>query len=162
MRRAARSTERRFHRGTHDSVPCRGGAITAAAGSPTEPIDTAHRHHLPVIAHTHGCAGLSFRAIAEQLRRSPSTVSREVARNGGRDAYRAVNAQTRAVEQRCRPKQLLLERNSRLRQRVVELLEQQWSPEQIAGRLRLDHPDDPGMRISHETIYRCVYTIHAR
>ncbi|WP_245547492.1 IS30 family transposase [Nocardia brevicatena] len=131
------------------------GGIAPAARKPrADHLDAAERETIS----RGSSAGLSLRAIAELLGRSPSTVSREVARNGGRDAYRAVNAQTRADEQRSRPKQFLLERNSRLRERVVELLEQQWSPEQIAGRLRLDHPEDLSMRISHETIYRCVYT----
>ncbi len=103
-------------------------------------------------------AGWSFRAIAETLGRAPSTVSREVGRNGGRDAYRAVAAQERADDQRRRPKPSLLERNGRLRWRVIELLDQEWSPEQIVGRLRLDHPGDPEMTVSHETIYRAIYT----
>ncbi|MEV6324252.1 IS30 family transposase [Nocardia sp. NPDC051787] len=103
-------------------------------------------------------AGLSFRAIAETLDRAPSTVSREVARNGGRDAYRAVAAQERAEDQRQRPKPSLLAQNDRLRRLVIELLDQEWSPEQIVGRLRLDHPDDPEMTVSHETIYRAIYT----
>jgi IS30 family transposase len=103
-------------------------------------------------------AGLSYRAIAAGLGRSPSTVSREVERNGGRDAYRAVAAQERAGDQRKRPKQPLLDRNSVLRDRVVEWLEQEWSPQQIAQRLRLEHGDDPDMTVSHETIYRTVYT----
>ncbi|WP_194853141.1 IS30 family transposase, partial [Nocardia sp. SYP-A9097] len=103
-------------------------------------------------------ARISLRAIAVELDRSPSTISREVERNGGRDAYRALDAQERADERRRRPKQLLLERNPRLREHVVEKLELEWSPEQIARRLPLDHADDPDMRISHETIYRGVYT----
>ncbi|NKY54551.1 IS30 family transposase [Nocardia vermiculata] len=103
-------------------------------------------------------ADQSFRMIAEVLGRSVSTVSREVDRNGGRAAYRAVAAQERADEQRRRPKPTLLARNRILRERVVELLDREWSPEQIAKRLRRDHPDDPEMTVSHETIYRSVYT----
>ncbi|MGV9668960.1 IS30 family transposase [Nocardia niigatensis] len=103
-------------------------------------------------------ARMSLRDIAVELGRSPSTISREVERNGGRDAYRALDAQERAEQRRRRPKQRLLERNTRLREHVVEKLELEWSPEQIARRLLLDHADDPGMRISHETIYRSVYT----
>nr|WP_280408423.1 IS30 family transposase [Nocardia brasiliensis] len=102
-------------------------------------------------------AGWSFRAIAETIGRAPSTVSREVGRNGGRDVYRAVAAQERADDQRRRPKPSLLARNARLRERVLELLELEWSPEQIVGRLRLDHPCDPEMTVSHETIYRAIY-----
>lgn len=103
-------------------------------------------------------AQLSFQAIAASLGRSPSTVSREVQRNGGRDAYRAVAAQERADDQRTRPKQSLLVRNLVLRGRVVDWLEQEWSPQQIAQRLRLEHEGDPDMMVSHETIYRSVYT----
>jgi IS30 family transposase len=103
-------------------------------------------------------AGMSLRAIAFKLGRQPSTISREVERNGGRDAYRALDAQDRAQERRRRPKQRLLERNARLREHVVEKLELEWSPQQIARRLPLDHADDPKMRISYETIYRSVYT----
>ncbi|QYN18939.1 IS30 family transposase [Amycolatopsis sp. DSM 110486] len=103
-------------------------------------------------------AQLSFRAIAASLGRSASTVSREVRRNGGRDVYRAVAAQERADDQRKRPKQSLLARNPILRNRVVDWLEQEWSPQQIARRLRLEHEGDPDMMVSHETIYRSVYT----
>jgi IS30 family transposase len=102
--------------------------------------------------------GQSFRVIADALGRSESTVSREVNRNGGRDAYRAVAAQERADDQRRRPKPTLLARNRPLRERVVELLDQKWSTDQIAKRLRRDHPDDPEMAVSHETIYRSTYT----
>lgn len=103
-------------------------------------------------------AQLSFRAIAASLGRSPSTVSREVQRNGGRDAYRAVAAQERANDQRKRPKQSLLARNPVLRGRVVEWLEHEWSPQQIAQRLRLAYEGEPELMVSHETIYRSVYT----
>lgn len=103
-------------------------------------------------------AGRSFRAIAEGLDRSASTISREVERNGGRGAYRAVAAHERAEDRRRRPKPSLLARNRVLRDRVIELLDQEWSPQQIAARLRLDFGDDPAMTVSHETIYRSVYT----
>lgn len=103
-------------------------------------------------------AGCSFRAIATSLRRTVSTISREVSRNGGRDAYRAAAAQERASEQGCRPKQCLLARKSALRDEMVALLGEEWSPEQIVGYLRRQHGNDPAMAISHETIYRSIYT----
>jgi IS30 family transposase len=84
-------------------------------------------------------------------------VSREVARNGGRSAYRAIPAQRQADENRARPKQRLLEENRVLHDAVNSGLEQKWSPKQISKRLRQDFPDDDTMRVSHETIYQCLY-----
>ncbi|MGN2638939.1 IS30 family transposase [Nocardia takedensis] len=103
-------------------------------------------------------AGRSLRSIAAELERPVSTVSREVRRNGGREGYRATSAQERADVQRRRPKPLLLTRNPVLRGMVIAWLDQEWSPEQIAGRLRLEYAGDPAMTVSHETIYRAVYT----
>jgi IS30 family transposase len=101
--------------------------------------------------------GQGVREIARGLGRSPSTVSRELARNGGRVGYRAVRAEQRA--QRCgrRPKATKLSGRPRLLAAVEEELEGFWSAEQISARLRQDHPDDEEMRISHETIYRSLY-----
>lgn len=104
------------------------------------------------------CAGESYRAIAGLLGRAVSTISREVNKNGGRDVYRAIAAQERALDRARRPKQCLLARRPVLKQAVLTLLREEWSPEQITGHLRLHHSDDPGMRISHETIYRSVCT----
>ncbi|MFB7137848.1 IS30 family transposase [Streptomyces sp. NPDC056237] len=104
------------------------------------------------------CAGESYRTIAGLLGRAVSTISREVNNNGGRDVYRAIAAQERALDRARRPKQCLLARRPALRQTVVRLLEEKWSPEQIVGHLRRHHGDDPVTRISHETIYRSVYT----
>jgi IS30 family transposase len=103
-------------------------------------------------------AGQSLAAVAAALGRPTSTISREVARNGGRVAYRAVAAHERATVKGLRPKPSALQRNPALRDLVVELLDQEWSPEQIVGRLKLLHPSDPAMRVSHESIYRAVYT----
>ncbi|MGI3197560.1 IS30 family transposase [Streptomyces sp. GLT-R25] len=104
------------------------------------------------------CAGESYRAIAGLLGRAVSTISREVSNNGGRDVYRAIAAQERALDRARRPKQCLLARRPALRQTVLTLLKEEWSPEQIVGHLRLHHGDDPALEISHETIYRSVYT----
>jgi len=102
-------------------------------------------------------AGLSGRVIADRLGRSPSTVSREIDRNGGRDAYRAVDADAAAYDRALRPKPSKLATNPALRERVRAKLVEDWSPQQIAARLRLQHPDEPGLRVSHETIYRDLY-----
>lgn len=102
-------------------------------------------------------AGDSFRAIGKLLKRDHSVVSREVERNGGRSAYRVIPAQRRADEQRARPKPRLLEANTVLHDVVNAGLKQDWSPQQISKRLREDYPDDDTMRVSHETIYECLY-----
>jgi IS30 family transposase len=103
-------------------------------------------------------ARTSLRSIAVSIGRPASTVSREVARNGGLVAYRAVAAEERAHDRARRPKPSALQRNPLLRRVVIELLDNEWSPEQIAGRLRQLHADDPSMRVSHESIYRAIYT----
>jgi IS30 family transposase len=102
-------------------------------------------------------AGASFAAIAGRIGRCPSTVSREVNRNGGRHGYRAVAADGAAYRRALRPKPSKLAENRRLRMRVEELLEERWSPQQIAAGLRREFPDDPGMQVSHETIYRSLF-----
>jgi hypothetical protein len=103
-------------------------------------------------------AGASLRSIAVSIGRPASTVNREVARNGGRGKYRAVAAEQRAQEQTRRPKPSALQNNPMLRRLVIELLENERSPEQIVGHLRLVYLDNPLLRISHESIYRAVYT----
>ena len=98
-------------------------------------------------------AGESIRGIAGRLGRAPSTVCRDVAANGGRDRYRACAADRRAVRLLRRPKLALC---PRLRQVVEGKLELRWSPQQIAGWLA-SYPDDPEMRVSHETIYLSLF-----
>ena len=102
-------------------------------------------------------AGSSFRVIAAVLGRSPSTISREVNANGGRAGYAPMAAHRRAaaLARRCKPTKIAA--NAALRDRVVADLERLWSPEQIADRLRAEFPDDPEMRVSHETIYRSLF-----
>jgi IS30 family transposase len=102
-------------------------------------------------------AGESFRRIAVGLGRSTSTVSREVRANGGRRPYRAHLAEDRAVRCARRPRRAKLARNRMLRQIVERLLEARWSPQQIAWQLRQDHPHEPEMRVSHETIYQSLF-----
>lgn len=100
--------------------------------------------------------GDSFTSIARQLGRSASTVSREVNVNGGRDSYRAWRGHDRAYHRARRPKTRKLA-CPRLARQVTEWLEEWWSPEEISRRLPIEHPDDPMMRVSHETIYQSIY-----
>lgn len=98
----------------------------------------------------------SFTAIARTIGRSVSTVSREVAANGGREDYQAWRAHRRAAEQARRPKTPRLA-HPPLAAQVSTWLEAWWSPEEIANRLRIEFPDDPMMRVSHETIYQTLF-----
>jgi IS30 family transposase len=106
-------------------------------------------------------AGESLRSIAGRLGRSPSTVSREVRRHGGARKYRAVGADRAAVRSQRRPKRCKIALSPRLREAVEEKLELEWSPQQISGWLVAEFPDDPEMRVSHETIYLSLF-IQAR
>jgi len=102
-------------------------------------------------------AGEPVREIARRLGRAPSTVCREVAANGGGGRYRACAADRRAVRLMRRPKPAKLGRCPRLREAVESKLELRWSPQQIAAWLRISYPDDPEMRVSHETIYLSLF-----
>jgi IS30 family transposase len=102
-------------------------------------------------------AGLSLRAIAAGLGRSPSTVSREVARNGGRRGYRAARADQLAWARARRRKVCRLATRPVLRDIVAAKLAAGWSPEQIAGWLKATYPNDAEMQVSHETIYRTLF-----
>src|ERR1700682_4407628 len=102
-------------------------------------------------------AGLSARSIAGRINRPSSTISREIARNGGREAYRGLVADAAAFERARRPKPSKLAANAELRGVVADKLDDDWSPQQIAQWLRLRHPGDVAMRVSHESIYRDVY-----
>ncbi len=106
-------------------------------------------------------AGRSLRSIAESLGRAPSTISREISRNGGRGEYRASKADEAAWDRARRPKRCKLLENRALARRVAKKLQLEWSPEQIAGWLKRRHPDDEHERVSHETIYRTLF-IQAR
>src|SRR5450432_1638513 len=102
-------------------------------------------------------AGRSIRLIAQGLKRSPSTVSREIRRNGGCSAYRASQADTLAWQRALRPKPCRLARHGELRWRVAQKLALQWSPEQVSGWLKRQFPADQGMQVSYETIYRSLF-----
>ena len=102
-------------------------------------------------------AGDSLRAIACRLDRAPSTISREVHTNGGRARYRAVLANEASYRRARRPKAAKLSLCPRLRSVVESMLDQRWSPQQISARLIMEFPDDPEMRVSHETIYQSLF-----
>jgi IS30 family transposase len=101
--------------------------------------------------------GHSLRVIAGSLRRAASTVSREVARNGGIGRYRAAASEKRAWVQALRPKLCKLATHPALRRVVARLLRRNWSPQQIAGWLKRNHPDEEAFWVSHETIYRSLF-----
>ena len=101
--------------------------------------------------------GKSLRSIAASLGRAPSTVSRELKRNGGHGRYRAAAADQRAWHCALRPKTCKLARHGELRQLVAARLQENWSPEQVAGWLKHTYPDDEAYRVSHETIYRSLF-----
>lgn len=102
-------------------------------------------------------ANLSIRAIAHKLKRSPSTICREVNRNGGYKKYRAVNADKAAWERAKRPKICKLGLHKELAVLVARKLKCAWSPQQIAGWLRRKYPKNEGLQVSHETIYKTLY-----
>src|SRR5262245_27868063 len=105
-------------------------------------------------------AGASLRRIGERIGRSAATVSREIARNGGRARYRAAAADAAAWERARRPKRCKLATDRQLRRTVAAKLRLQWSPKQIDGWLKASY-SDPRMHVSHETIYRSLF-IQAR
>ena len=106
-------------------------------------------------------AGHSIRSIGERLGRSPSTVSREINRNGGRQSYRATEADQAAWDRAQRPKTCKLVQNRALARMVAIKLKKLWSPAQISGWLKLTYPSDESLQVSHETIYRSLF-IQAR
>ena len=116
--------------------------------SQDERIEIADLHH----------AGLSVRQIAHRLGRAASTVSRELRRNATKvRGYRPFDAHRCATARRARNNRRRIESNGELRQVVVELLAQRWSPQQISRHLRVKFPEQPGMWLCHESIYQAVY-----
>jgi IS30 family transposase len=106
-------------------------------------------------------AGHSIRSMAASLGRAPSTISREIRRNGGPASYRASRAEQAAWDRARRPKVCKLVQHPKLAHIVASKLRREWSPEQIAGWLKRTYPDDEIYRVSHETIYRSLF-IQAR
>ena len=112
--------------------------------------------------HDRRAEDVSIRQIARELRRSPSTISRELARNSTENVgYLPYSAQRRATARRPRPKERKLLREGPLRDYVVTGLTKRWSPEQIARRMVKEFPQDETMRVATETIYQAIY-VHAR
>jgi IS30 family transposase len=105
--------------------------------------------------------GRSMRTMAASLGRAPSTISREISRNGGRHAYRASAADASAWQRARRPKRCKLAVHRLLAHLVAEKLRLQWSPSQVAGWLKRTYPKDQTRQVSHETIYRTLF-IQAR
>ncbi len=106
-------------------------------------------------------SGHSIRSIATLLRRAPSTISREIHRNGGQLDYRASHAEQASWERAKRPKTCKLAENPNLAHLVASKLKLQWSPEQIAGWLKQAYSGNEDYQVSHETIYRTLF-IQAR
>ncbi len=149
----ARALERRNKSGVYRVLALKGGIAPAPRRRGPRALRLAEREEI-----SRGvAAGRSMRRIAQDLGRSPSTVSREIGRNGGCSGYRASEADTHAWERALRPKPCRLARHAGLRWRVAQKLALEWSPEQIAGWLKQQFPANHGMQISHETIYRSLF-----
>jgi IS30 family transposase len=102
-------------------------------------------------------AGQTIRAIARGLNRAPSTISQEIRRHGGRGRYRAARADWAAWDLARRPKRCLLAKNLQLQRLVAGKLKEDWAPQQIAGWLKAEYPENPELWVSHETIYRSLF-----
>jgi IS30 family transposase len=137
----------------HGVVSGNGGIVPPTRRRPQWALSRSEREEI-----SRGiAAGDSMRTIAAVLERAPSTVSREIARHGGRETYRAGAADGMAWDSARRPKRCRLVVNRRLRRVVAEKLGLEWSPEQISGWLKQEYPDREDMQISHETIYRSLF-----
>jgi IS30 family transposase len=139
--------------------------ILAATGG-IRPPERRRSHHALTLAEreeiSRGIArDLSLRAIAARLKRAPSTISREVNRNGGLKCYRASQADQAAWDRAQRPKPCKLATNRALARLVAKKLRRFWSPEQIAGWLKCIYAEDESYQVSHETIYKSLF-IQAR
>ena len=134
-------------------VAGRGGVAPAPRRRAARALSLAEREEI-----SRGLAARAgVRALARQLGRAPSTISREIHRHGGRAGYRARTADARAWQRATRPKRCRLAMHPRLGAAVAAKLRADWSPEQIAVWLTRTYPDDPTMHVSHETIYRTLY-----
>ena len=149
----ARALERRNKSGVYRVLALNGGIAPAPRRRAALRLGFEEREEI-----SRGiAAGRSIRAIAARLGRAPSTVSREVGRNGGASAYRASDADRCAWGRAQRPKPCRLATHRALRWRVAQKLALQWSPEQISGWLRWAFPADEDLHVSHETIYRSLF-----
>ena len=149
----ARALERRNKSGVYRVLALNGGIAPVPRRRAARSLRLVEREEI-----SRGiAAGWSMRQIAQNLGRSPSTVSREIRRNGGCSSYRASWADRRAWDRALRPKPCRLAHHAELRWRVAQKLALQWSPKQIAGWLKWQFPADQGMQVSHETIYRSLF-----
>src|SRR5271154_1600144 len=145
------------HNSIHGFLSQHGGIVPAVRRRSILSLTAVEREDI-----SRGLAsGSSIRDIAKGLERAAPTVSREVARHGGRPGYRASDADQRAWNSALRPKRCLLSIHGKLRKVVASKLILDWSPEQISGWLKIQYRDDQSMRVSHETIYRSLF-IQAR
>lgn len=137
----------------HGVLRLRGGFAPPARSRSRHSLTLAEREEI-----SRGIAARrSLREIAAGLGKAPSTVSRELARNGGVRDYRAAVADENAWERARRPKKCRLTTNVRLQAIVANKLRLDWSPQQIAGWLPTEFPTDSSMHVSHETIYRTLF-----
>lgn len=147
----------RQHTSIHLLLSHHGGIVPAVRQRAAQALTLGEREDI-----SRGIAsGESIREIASGLSRAASTVSREVARHGGRSVYRASEADSQAWASARRPKLCRLAVHEQLRELVVSKLILDWSPEQVAGWLKSQYPNDESLRVSHETIYRSLF-IQAR
>lgn len=137
----------------HWHIKQRGGIAAAAPVRSQHQLSLAEREEISRAL----VAGRSLRSIASELGRAPSTISREVLRNGGVQAYRAAAAEQCAWKKAARPKVWRLASNEPLRDVVSQLLQQDLAPQQIAGWLKREYENQPHMQVSHETIYRSLF-----
>jgi len=141
----------------HFLLACHGGIAPPVRRRSRRALTLAEREDI-----SRGMAsGCSMRVIAQRLSRASSTVSREVARHGGRAQYRARDADQRTWQLALRPKVCRLALHDELRTMVASKLTEDWSPQQISGWLKTAYPKDESLRVSHETIYRSLF-IQAR
>lgn len=147
----------RYHTSVRGIIAATGGICPPKRGRSRLALTLAEREEISRSV----AAGQSARSIAAVLERAPSTISREIKRNGGAEGYRANQADQSAWDRAHRPKTCKLTQNRTLARLVAAKLQLQWSPEQIAGWLKRTYPNDPSSQVSHETIYRSLY-IQAR
>lgn len=149
----SRALERKNKTGVERIVVVHGGIVPAPRQRALAALRLEEREGI-----SRGIAlGRPIRQIAQRLRRAPSTVSREIKRNGGRQVYRANWADRRAWERALRSKPCRLALHRELRWRVAQKLALQWSPEQISGWLKQEFSTHQDMQISHEAIYRSLF-----
>ena len=137
----------------HGVVASNGGYVPAVRRRSSRLLTISEREEI-----SRGLAeGASLRRIAGRLHRAPSSISREVARHGGRHRYRAARAEQRAWDRARRPKPCKLAAVPRLRELVAGKLDEEWSPEQISGWLARTYPGEQDLQVSTETIYRSLF-----